>query len=561
MPSNNKIMKYTMLFTLLMLSLIVPSQQLEYMITLPVNPEQTEFLKNKLLDISNPLSENWRNYLTVEQIRNFSQPSGEIRKPVLDWLKDYPVNCLDFGDSLQCNSTNDVAAKMWNLNMSPKSGALSGEIYIPEHLQDNIMFVEGLYQKKRIKNLPKVEVKAYRGIEPDSGLIGLEVLQRLYNFSKEKVSSSVASIEYQGASGFSQDDLNTNNKLNMLNSNNVSHIIGNDQMPDLETQLDLQMEALVANQAELWFWDDNGWLLSFATKFFNTKEVPDVISMSWGWAEDKQCDITSCGNRTSKEYVDRVNMEYVKIGLRGVSILTASGDAGAPGRTDESCDETRPVNPVMPGSSPWITSVSATFVNGSNKKINWKSTICKQNGCPAGTTEYPTNYNWTGWTTGGGFSEYDGIGKWQQNVVNQYLNSGVPLPKNFSKGRGYPDISMVGHNCPIVNTGQVEPVDGTSCSSPIAAGVIAILNDVEKAKGKKPLGFLNPLLYQMHSDDSSIFNDVKEGNNFCTEYNCCPQRNDKGSDFGYLSSKGWDPVTGLGTLNVGKMLEYLLNKK
>ena len=55
--------------------------------------------------------------------------------------------------------------------------------------------------------------------------------------------------------------------------------------------------------------------------------IPDVISMSWGWAEDKQCDITSCGNRTSKEYVDRVNMEYFKIGLRGVSILTASGDA------------------------------------------------------------------------------------------------------------------------------------------------------------------------------------------------------------------------------------------
>jgi len=109
---------------------------------------------------------------------------------------------------------------------------------------------------------------------------------------------------------------------------------------------------------------------------------------------------------------------------------------------------------------------------------------------------------------------------------------------------------MVGHNCPIVNTRQVEPVDGTSCSSPIAAGVIAILNDVENAKGKKPLGFLNPLLYQMHSDDSGIFNDVKEGNIFCTEYNCCPQRNDNGSDFGYLSTKGWDPVTILGTLNV-----------
>ena len=187
--------------------------------------------------------------------------------------------------------------------------------------------------------------------------------------------------------------LNTNNHLNMLRSNNVSNVVGTDSFPDTETQLDLQMEALIANSSDLWFWDDNGWLLSFATNFFNTKKVPLVISMSWGWAEDKQCDITSCGNRTSQEYVDRVNMEYVKIGLRGVSILTASGDAGAPGRTSESCDESRPVNPVMPGSSPWITSVSATFVNSSSNKVNWKSLMCKMNNCPSGTTEYPTNFN------------------------------------------------------------------------------------------------------------------------------------------------------------------------
>ena len=143
MPSNNKIIKYVTLFSLFILSLVVSSNSLEYMITLPINSEQKAFLKDKLLDISNPLSDNWRSYLTLEEIRNISMPPGEIRQPILDWLDDYAVNCLDFGDSLKCNSTNEVAAKMWNLDMSPKSGALSGEIYIPEHLQDNIMFVEG----------------------------------------------------------------------------------------------------------------------------------------------------------------------------------------------------------------------------------------------------------------------------------------------------------------------------------------------------------------------------------------------------------------------------------
>ena len=34
----------------------------------------------------------------------------------------------------------------------------------------------------------------------------------------------------------------------------------------------------------------------------------------------------------------------------------------------------------------------------------------------------------------------------------------------------------------------------------------------------------------MHSDEPSVFNDISEGNNYCTEYNCCPIRKDSGSD-------------------------------
>ena len=192
------------------------------------------------------------------------------------------------------------------------------------------------------------------------------------------------------------------------------------------------MEALVAKNADIWFWDDGGWLLSFATNFFNTKNVPNVISMSWGWAEDNQCNITSCGKLTSQMYVDRVNSEYVKIGLRGVSILVSSGDAGAAGRTSESCDISRPVNPVMPGSSPWITSVSTTFVNSSDKSVKWKSQLCHENMCPSGTTEFPTNFDWTDWTTGGGFSIYNKVPNWQNEVVNNYLKSGVKLPSKFN---------------------------------------------------------------------------------------------------------------------------------
>ena len=528
-------------------------ENVNFNIILPVS-DKFYHLEEKLLDISNPKSINYRKYLPIDYIQYFSQPSEEIRQPVINWLNNNSIDCIDFGDSFKCKSSIQKASEIWKLK--------TGMVRIPSSLNNKIMFVEGLNIKHLIKKQIKSINKKYSSIQPDSGYVGLEVLRKLYQIPEVTVDGSIASIEYQGDSGFSQSDLDTNNQLNGLKSNKVNNIVGTDTMADTETELDLQMESIVANGAEVWFWDDDGWLLSFATNFFNTKKVPSVISMSWGWAEDQQCQITACNNLTSREYVNRVNQEYIQIGLRGISILVASGDAGAPGRTAESCDESRAVNPVMPGSSPWVTSVSASFVSDSNEKTNnWETSLCKKFGCASGKLEIPTNFNWTGWTTGGGFSIYNSRPYWQTEVVSKYLSSHIPLPENFnSKGRGYPDVTAIGHNCPVIQGNQISPVDGTSCSSPVFAGMVAILNHYESKKGKPNLGFLNPLLYQMYQENASIFNDITIGNNYCTEYNCCPNRSDGGSDFGYLSTKGWDPVTGLGSPNIKEMLNYLDQK-
>ena len=41
----------------------------------------------------------------------------------------------------------------------------------------------------------------------------------------------------------------------------------------------------------------------------------------------------------------------------------------------------------------------------------------------------------------------------------------------------------------------MEPLDGTSASTPTAAAFISLVNDALIAAGKPPLGFLNPWLY------------------------------------------------------------------
>lgn len=55
----------------------------------------------------------------------------------------------------------------------------------------------------------------------------------------------------------------------------------------------------------------------------------------------------------------------------------------------------------------------------------------------------------------------------------------------------------------------------------------------------------------MYEDNPLTFNDIIVGNSSCTEFECC------GEDFGFTATKGWDVVSGLGSPNVRKMIEWL----
>ena len=536
---------------------------LQYTIALKQN--NIDELAGKLLDISDYRSNNYGKFWEKDQILDYIKPSTEEVNKVTSWLDKYDTNYENYGDALLCKNTIQQIEEMYNVKIVRESSKyiMVGNYKIPESLKDIIIFIEGLshkdYQSGRVIDNNK---KKKFNVNPDTGYASREVINRLYNITWDKIhtNTSIASIEYQGGSGFSGSDLLISQKENGENIKVVkkSHIVGNNNFADLESQLDMQMMSQVAENVDLWFWDEPQWLYSFAVNFFNHTDIPDVISMSWGWAERDQCSITQCNNETASQYIQRVNAEYIKLGLRGVTITVASGDAGAPGRTSESCDVENPVNPVFPGSSPWVTSVGGTFVVSSDEKINYETPLCKAYGCINGSVEMNTNQQYVGWTAGGGFGIYSSEKrpKWQNDVVSNYLNSNIPLPNSFSKsGRGYPDVSAVGHNCAVFDSGELTDIDGTSCSSPVFAAIVALLNDHQISNGKAKLGFINPILYEMAK--TGVFNDWDVGNNWCTEYNCCPVRSDNGSNFGYKASKGWDPVYGLGTPNVGKMMNWL----
>lgn len=555
--------------TILLLSLVslsnayihLKDEKVTYTIALKQN--NVNVLQDALLDISDYKSQNYGKFWSNEQIHDVISPNYDDVKELTDWLDVYNTEYNNYGDALLCKNKINEIEEMYNMKVSVLNDipvALNNYI-IPDKFMNTIEFIEGLSNNRFTK---QKLLSVNTNVNVDPGYAGREVINKLYNITWNTVrtNSSSGSIEYQGNSGFSASDLLLSQTSNKESARIVSknHIVGNDNFADLESQLDMQMMSQTAENVSLWFWDDNQWLYSFAVNFFNQKEIPDVISMSWGWAERDQCSVTQCNNETSQQYINRVNIEYVKIGLRGVTITVSSGDAGAPGRTSEDCDANNPVNPVFPGSSPWITSVGGTFVLNSSNVNKWNSPLCKKYGCINGNQEMNTNFNYVGWTAGGGFAIYSSENqpKWQSSFVKKYLNSGTPLPSKFnSKGRGYPDVSAVAHNCPVFSSGSISDVDGTSCSSPLFAGIVSLLNDYQIAHGRSKLGFINPILYQMALDDPSIFTDYTTGNNWCTEQSCCPTNNNGGSDFGYQAAKGWDPVYGLGTPNVGKMIEWL----
>ena len=90
----------------------------------------------------------------------------------------------------------------------------------------------------------------------------------------------------------------------------------------------------------------------------------------------------------------------------------------------------------------------------------------------------------------------------------------------------------------IAVDGQFGFVYGTSASSPTFGSIITLINDKLLSKGRSTVGFINPVLYA----NSQVLNDITEGA-------------DLGCGAGGLNATtGWDPVTGLGTLNYPMML-------
>jgi len=551
-----------------------PLEKVEF--TVALKQRNLEQLEKTFWEVSDPKHANYQNFMTIEEILNVVKPEQEDHDLVVAWLINNGVqsdNIKSFGDALDVKTTVKTAEALFqtffHVFVHEKGGRVVrqyGGYHVPSDIRPLIEMVTG------ISTFPVPHYKAHlaskRATPNDNQGVVAQTLYQLYNLPTQTAGSassttSVGVIEFEGQN-FAPADLTAYaQEVNLpLQPVPSQDIIGpNDPTnPQTEAELDIQMIASVNVEATNWFWLEggNGWLYQFATHFFSTQSVPQVNSISYGWYEGDQCSISpdECQSLgvDSVGYVQRVNVEFQKIGLRGISLLSASGDSGANGRTDPDCSIPQ-LRAAFPASSPYITSVGATQLNNPVYNLQNPPPICNLGyPCPSGGQEVAVSYDVSSFASGGGFSNIAAQPSYQSAAVAAYLSSGVALPpaSYFNKtGRGAPDVAAIGHNTLIEQSGQIEAVGGTSASSPIFAAVIALLNQASIAKTGQPLGFLNPFLYQAAAENPLNFNDITVGDNKCTEDGCAPACQ------GFLATKGWDPVTGLGSPNYTNLLQQI----
>ncbi|KAL1296490.1 hypothetical protein AAFC00_000003 [Neodothiora populina] len=293
--------------------------------------------------------------------------------------------------------------------------------------------------------------------------------------------------------------------------------------PPFIPNLDEPTDADNSNEPYLEYYD---YLLSRSNE-----QLPQVISNSYG--DDEQT--------VPIDYAKRVCNMIGMMGLRGITILESSGDAGvgAPCQANGP-NKTAEFTPTFPGSCPYVVSVG-------------------------GTQSIDPEIAWTG--SAGGFSNYFAQAWYQKSAVQAYLDQYIsPEVKayyapytNFS-GRGFPDISAHSSDpyWPTYSNGRLGLTSGTSASAPAWGAIIGLLNDARFKAGQPALGFANPLFYAMKSG----FLDVTLGQaTGCTGVNSQTGKTLPGSSIiafaSWNATIGWDPVTGVGLPNVGLMLDAM----
>ncbi len=268
----------------------------------------------------------------------------------------------------------------------------------------------------------------------------------------------------------------------------------------------------------------------------------DVISNSWGGFEAKE---------TTQRFA-AYNQLFTQAAAQGTTVLFSSGDSGDNEASFGQKD------PGYPDSDPLVTAAGGTSLG-----IDKNNHIAFESGW--GTVKWALSEDQQSWEevgfiygSGGGVSAAFDRPHYQDGVVTQSTRVVPDLSADGDVTTGMrigltQDFGDIGGG---VEYGEYR-IGGTSLSSPLLAGMVALTDQAAHAQGKGNVGFMNPAIYQLYKAHSAAIRDVvhRDGSYVRNDYVNSVNNNDGYSysvrtvdqDSSLKTTAGYDMVTGVGT--------------
>ncbi|KAI1170146.1 tripeptidyl-peptidase [Nemania sp. FL0916] len=541
----------------------VRSAGLDEPITLRIAlPQQhADALEQAVIDMSTPGHANYGKHLSRLELRSYTAPTESAVSSVVDWLSSSSIKPLVNNDWVTFSTTVEKANELLNTTFawyqyekggSPKLRTL--DYSVPDDVAGNVDLIQPTTRfgqlgakKSTIFDMhilgPADEEAKIGSVDAQAATcntaqITPACLKSLYkiNYTPPKTGNLVAFASYLEEYARYSDLTSFESKwaTNAAGQNFSVQLVNgglNNQgsSSDSEANLDIQyilgvsapipiLEYSTGGRGPLVPTDDepgpssNEPYLEFLTYILDQPDsaLPQTLSTSYG--EEEQS--------VPADYALKICNMFMQLGARGVSVLFSSGDSGPGDSCTRESDGAPYFQPTFPGSCPYITSVGATHGVSPETAVSFSS---------------------------GGFSSLHARPSWQNDAVSKYLTS---IGKTYSayfnaSNRGFPDVATQGASFAVVDKGRNALLSGTSASSPVFTGVVALLNAARKSQGLAPLGFLNPFLYA----NAAAFTDITSGYGSGCSGNSAFRNGAR-----WNATAGWDPVTGLGTPLFDKLL-------
>jgi uncharacterized protein (TIGR03437 family) len=543
---------------------VAPSFALSY-VTLMLAPSDSQRadLAQLLLDQQNPNSPNYHHWLTPEQYADRFGVSPDDLSKITAWLEGEGLTVASVARGRNWIAVNGEAARIESafqteiheyLTGGEKHFAAAQEPSVPAAFSGVVLKIRGLndfrMKPKRILRNPAAHASLaahYTSLDGETNLAPDDVAT-IYDISPLYTAGFTGkgqSLVIAGQTRINLSDIEQFRSSYGLPANDPkTMLVAGSQDPGIsssdldEADLDLEWSGAVARDATILFVYSTDVIES--VQYAIDQNLAPVISQSYG----------SCELETPQSDATAFQQMAQQANAQGITWFAASGDAGG-----ADCDDSQ--NPGlsvdMPGSVPEVTSMGGTeFVEGGGQY--WRST---NSASGESAISYIPETTWNDSATdgtpsagGGGASVYFSKPSWQ-------TGTGVPA----DNARDVPDLSLnasADHDGYFVYTGgSLQVYGGTSVAAPTFAGVTTLLNQYLVSTGAQSapgVGNINPKLYSLAKTAPAAFHDVTTGNNIVTV--SCGRRSIgcSSTPVGYSAGKGYDQATGLGSVDVYRLI-------